>query len=502
MRNMVFIRPKMRILVTCLIGLASTACQTRSNPCLSQPNHPSTHPKPLSPTPTYPTPHFKRRPLLHLSLFLSQILARSSFSGLAAASTLTRTTNGREQNPSLATLPVVRGGGRKGEGLVEFEELIRCRLVESPDDQERYTWVRVRLTVPEDITKSAIKDVENTLPVCIIVPGFLLKADQYDIYSRALASRRCLAVSFDIPAETLSRQVDDVDSYNCIPQILDWMESAYLPISTCSSNTILPTSFSEYFSACSLEYISGPSDFEIRALSRPLLTQETQLLTRAGDTSRVMLVGHSRGAKLAVLSAQDPRVKSLFLIDPVDNTKYAPKGPRFPSALDYLRSSESRNLPMAIVGAGRGFDCAPRGSNFEQFFGAAKGRRVEVVFPEAGHFQFVDPLTDIERSICAEGRIPGDIVRNSTAALLALWADATLGEANLGLSGFRFDDMRKVVEPVFERGKANMERRHTRLATALNARSKSRKSQGSGGLVRADVIIIEDTGMKHFGILK
>ena len=52
----------------------------------------------------------------------------------------------------------------------------------------------------------------------------------------------------------------------------------------------------------------------------------------------VYLVGHSRGAKLSVLAAaRDPRVAAACLLDPVDNTKYAPLGPEYPSATAALK---------------------------------------------------------------------------------------------------------------------------------------------------------------------
>lgn len=51
-------------------------------------------------------------------------------------------------------------------------------------------------------------------------------------------------------------------------------------------------------------------------------------LSKLCDTKDVFLVGHSRGAKVSTLAAvSDPRVKALALIDPVDNTQYAPLGP-------------------------------------------------------------------------------------------------------------------------------------------------------------------------------
>jgi hypothetical protein len=70
-----------------------------------------------------------------------------------------------------------------------------------------------------------------------------------------------------------------------------------------------------------------------------------------------------QGGKLSALAgAVDARVKAVCLLDPVDNTVYAPQGPDYPSAVAAIR--HARNLlPIAIVGSGRAGDCVPKASN-------------------------------------------------------------------------------------------------------------------------------------------
>jgi len=148
-------------------------------------------------------------------------------------------------------------------------------------------------------------------------------------------------------------------------------------------------------------------------------------------TDRALLIGHSRGAKVSALAAVvDERVKGLCLLDPVDNTIWAPLSPGFPSACDALvnlaRSGASRPLPVAIVGAGAGADCAPEGSNYKQFFDAARGPAWLTVLPSAGHAQFIDTGA-MQRAVCSDAGIDDATVQLVAAAVCRALVEVSCG---------------------------------------------------------------------------
>lgn len=65
--------------------------------------------------------------------------------------------------------------------------------------------------------------------------------------------------------------------------------------------------------------------------------------------------------------------------------------------------SWSRSIPIAVVGSGKGADCAPRESNYTNFFDATNDSAWEVVVKEAGHFQFLDDQSSIQEAVCIQG---------------------------------------------------------------------------------------------------
>jgi len=150
------------------------------------------------------------------------------------------------------------------------------------------------------------------------------------------------------------------------------------------------------------------------------------------STENVFLAGHSRGAKLSCLaSAADSRVKGLCLLDPVDNVIWTKGRSGFPSACEVLRD---RQVPVAIVGAGSGSSCAPSEANYQQFFNAACSPAWLLLFPAAGHAQFLDSagMGVIHRAICGIGGVDDVAVHQAATATCSSWAKLACGQYNCG----------------------------------------------------------------------
>ncbi|GMH41771.1 hypothetical protein BSKO_09681 [Bryopsis sp. KO-2023] len=235
--------------------------------------------------------------------------------------------------------------------------------------------LRMNVTYPGG---SSQLGVGPPFPLAIISGGFLVKGEVYRSYAERLASWGYVAVSYD-KVESVLDALDDLVSASFIREIIDW-------------------------------------------------SQQDPLMRQLADPNLVYLIGHSRGGKVSVLAAQqDERVAGLCLIDPVDNTVYAPVAPGFPSAVAAMRSG-ARPIPMAIVGSGKGSDCAPRESNYKGFYEAAKQATWEVVLKDAGHFQFLDREDSIQRAVCVQGEVADEVVRFVTQAVMVAWGEAIFSQ--------------------------------------------------------------------------
>jgi pimeloyl-ACP methyl ester carboxylesterase len=111
---------------------------------------------------------------------------------------------------------------------------------------------------------------------------------------------------------------------------------------------------------------------------------EAQRLQLDASTPLV-LVAHSRGAKLSVMaaSASTRPIGALVLLDPVDATIFDDS-----TAMPTLRTL---GVPTAVVGSGAGAgECAPPGGNYATYFeslGTSGAPKLLATLPHAGHTQ-------------------------------------------------------------------------------------------------------------------
>jgi hypothetical protein len=78
---------------------------------------------------------------------------------------------------------------------------------------------------------------------------------------------------------------------------------------------------------------------------------------------------------------------------------------------------------LVVVGGERGGDCAPKGSNYFDFVREASGDSWGLEIAGAGHFQFLDSATFVQRAVCEEGYASESEVRGVSQALMVAHAE-------------------------------------------------------------------------------
>ena len=272
-----------------------------------------------------------------------------------------------------------------GEGplaVVRMPNLRQTLPALFPRVEVNQTELEVHVTLPKaaEANPDLREGFRPPFPLAVISSGFLVDSESYQSYADKLASWGWVVITYDKAGETMNAPINDDVSAIFVSELIDW------------------------------------------ATRLPRLAPLVDTVDKG-----VFLVGHSRGGKVSMLAAaRDPRVTAAVLIDPVDNTKYAPLGEGFPSAIAAMGSEIRETLPVAIVGAQKGGDCAPREANYKKFFEAVPRFAWEVEVEDAGHFQFLDSMSFVQSSVCAIGKTDDRTVRNVAQAVMVSWGEATV----------------------------------------------------------------------------
>ena len=160
---------------------------------------------------------------------------------------------------------------------------------------------------------------------------------------------------------------------------------------------------------------------------------ETGIFNGQVDPEQLAMGGHSRGGKSAILAAiNDPRVKAVITLDPVDTVggPISFPSPENPSVTPELMGGLT--VPTGFVGAGKGKEgfaaCAPEEDNYHAYFVEAPSPSYEWLLPDAGHNDFAQNLGFLEATLCPSGGSPETVQSFSRGVMAAFLNVYLLGE--------------------------------------------------------------------------
>ncbi len=174
--------------------------------------------------------------------------------------------------------------------------------------------------------------------------------------------------------------------------------SMYLPLlERLASHGFVVVRADPSFSLFSADHAAMAAD--VKAVIDWALAPTEPLASRI-DATKVAMMGHSLGGKLSVMVAfNDPRVKAVFGIDPVNQ-----QSPNVvPGQVSPLV------MPLGFVGEAVdasgglfGMSCAPAAGNYTTFYNAATASTyaAEWTFADINHMDFVDTCTGSGCSLC------------------------------------------------------------------------------------------------------
>ena len=222
----------------------------------------------------------------------------------------------------------------------------------------------------------------------LFLPGFMLSASDFAITSERLATHGFIVLTPSF-GDSFLNAIDHADLAAHSSAMLDWIVAEN-------------------------EQLSGP-------------------IWGSLDASGFGIAGHSRGGKIALMTAlQDPRIKAVYTLDPVDSiggpfdTTPTPENPSVtPELIGDLA------IPAGFLGAGKGGEgfqpCAPAAENHEAYYDAANGAAVAYhhVDPSAGHMDYIDSGA---AGLCTGGESPKEAREAGAKTLVAFMRAHLLGQ--------------------------------------------------------------------------
>lgn len=223
----------------------------------------------------------------------------------------------------------------------------------------------------------------------LLLPGFMLDATDFSTTSERLASHGFIVLCPSFGDSFLSA-IDHADLAGHASGMLDWLEAQ---------------------SALASSPLSGRLDGSAFGMS-----------------------GHSRGGKIALLTAiQDPRVHGVYTLDPVDTVG----GPFSSTPTDQNPSVTPElmgglTIPAGFFGAGKGGEgfqpCAPEAENHQAYYSAADSAAIAYHHLDsgAGHMDVIDSGA---AGLCAGGEDPAETLKAVQKTLVAFMRAHLNGEA-------------------------------------------------------------------------
>ncbi|CAG9462582.1 unnamed protein product [Pedinophyceae sp. YPF-701] len=343
------------------------------------------------------------------------------------------------------------------EGPLEAIRLPRLEHTASscfPDCIGAQCILRADVTYPKG---GVVYGVGPPYPLAIITGGFLVGAEAYQSYAERLATWGYTAITYD-KVETVNDPLNDEVSARFISEIIDWAATDRSLSKICDASRVYLVGHSRGGKLSALAALTDdrvramcaidPVDSTVYAPVGPGYPSATQAMSdwarqlqraapgqtppkpsAAAGTSFVRAGGGAIYEELKDVDAAASRAASRAA-EPARKDLPTNAECRIPGlCLGARAMARTQPLPMVVVGAGRGGDCAPRDANYTRFYDACTGPAWQLLVRDAGHFQFLDRKSALQSAVCAEGRTPDGVVRAVAQAAMVAWGEAHVRSA-------------------------------------------------------------------------